>query len=248
MKMEINSEIIGVWFLVLMTLSILSYLYGDNPFYKSAEHIFVGVSAGYVFALTWWDQIWPNLFGRLFPDYVDAGFDLNLFYIVPLILGIFMLLRLIPSLSWLARISIGYIVGMAAGLKIYVFMNSNILKQIEHSAIDFNMNGWEIFNHIIILFGVISALVYFFFSKEHKGVIGKISKIGIYFLMVKFGASFGFAVMGRISLLIGRFEDLINYSTKEYNYSTYIILVVMIIILGFWSFFMKEDVQNNIEE
>ena len=246
--MELNVEIIGVWFLVLMTLSILSYLYGDNPFYKAAEHIFVGVSAGYVFAITWWDQVWPNLFGRLFPEYVDAGFELNLFYIIPLILGIFMLCRLIPSLSWLARISIGYIVGMAAGLKIYVFMNSNILAQIQNSAIDFNKNGWEIFNDILILFGVISGLVYFFFSKEHKGTIGKISKIGIYFLMIKFGASFGFAVMGRISLLIGRFEDLINYSNAQYNFATPIILIVMIGCLGFWSFFAKNEVENNIEE
>ena len=246
--MELNVEIIGVWFLVLMTLSILSYLYGDNPFYKAAEHIFVGVSAGYVFAITWWDQVWPNLFGRLFPEYVDAGFELNLFYIIPLILGIFMLCRLIPSLSWLARISIGYIVGMAAGLKIYVFMNSNILAQIQNSAIDFNKNGWEIFNDILILFGVISGLVYFFFSKEHKGTIGKISKIGIYFLMIKFGASFGFAVMGRISLLIGRFEDLINYSDAQYNFATPIILIVMIGCLGFWSFFAKNEVENNIEE
>ena len=164
--MEFNLEIIGVWFLVLMTLSILSYLIGDNPFYKAAEHIFVGVSAGYVFAITWWDQVWPNLFGRLFPDFVDAGFDFDLLYIIPLILGIFMLCRLIPSLSWLARISIGYIVGMAAGLKMYVFMNSNILMQIQNSAIDFSKNGWEIFNHILILFGVISALIYFFFSKR----------------------------------------------------------------------------------
>ena len=203
--MNLNFEIIGVWVLVLMTLSILSYLYGDNPFYKAAEHIFVGVSAGYVFALTWWDQVWPNLFGRLFPSYVNAGFEFDFLYIIPLVLGIFMLCRLIPSLSWLARISIGYIVGMAAGLKIYVFMNSNILKQIQNSGIDFSNNGWEIFNHLLILFGVISALIYFFFSKEHKGTIGKISKVGIYFLMIKFGASFGFAVMGRISLLIGRF-------------------------------------------
>tara|TARA_B100002052_G_C15883359_1_gene600439 strand:+ start:2841 stop:3614 length:774 start_codon:yes stop_codon:yes gene_type:complete len=244
-NMEFNLEIVGVWFLVLMTLSILSYLVGDNPFYKISEHIFVGVSAGYVFAITWWDQVWPNLFGRLFPNYVNAGFDLDLFYVVPLVLGIFMLCRLIPSLSWLARISIGYIVGMAAGLKIYVFMNSNILLQIQNSAIDFGKNGWEIFNHILILFGVISALIYFFFSKEHTGLIGKISKIGIYFLMIKFGASFGFAVMGRISLLIGRFEDLINYSSIEYNYATPMILVFMIIALGFWSFFTKEENKNN---
>ena len=66
--------------------------------------------------------------------------------------------------------------------------------------------------------------------------------------MIKFGASFGFAVMGRISLLIGRFEDLINYSTQEYNYSTFIILFIMIVSLGFWSIFMKEEVKKNIEE
>ena len=241
--MSFNLDIIGVWLLVLMTICILSYLYGDNPFYKVAEHIFVGVSAGYIFALTWWDQLWPNLFGRLFPKYVDAGFDFSPSYIIPLILGIFMLLRLIPSLSWLARISIAFIVGMAAGLKVYVYVNSNILIQIQNSAIDFTDSGWEIFNDILILLGVISALVYFFFSKEHKGVVGTVSKIGIYFLMIKFGASFGFAVMGRISLLIGRFEDLINYSTIEYNYATPIILVFMIILLGIWSF-----KKNNMEK
>ena len=245
--MNLNFDIIGVWILILMTLSILSYLYGDNPFYKAAEHIFVGVSAGYVFALTWWDQVWPNLFGRLFPSYVDAGFEFDFLYVIPLVLGIFMICRLIPSLSWLARISIGYIVGMAAGLKIYVFMNSNILKQIQNSGIDFSNNGWDIFNHLLILFGVISALIYFFFSKEHKGTIGKISKIGIYFLMIKFGASFGFAVMGRISLLIGRFEELIKYSYEDYNYATPIIMFFIVVCLGCWSFISNES-QKNIKE
>ena len=243
--MILNLDIIGVWLLVLMTLCILSYLYGDNPFYKIAEHIFVGVSAGYIFALTWWDQIWPNLFGRLFPSYVDAGFDFSPSYIIPLILGIFMLFRLIPSLSWLARFPIAFIVGMAAGLKVYVYINSNILMQIQNSAIDFSKSGGEIFNHILVLLGVISALVYFFFSKEHKGAIGTVSKIGIYFLMIKFGASFGFAVMGRISLLIGRFEDLINYSSQQYNYATPIILIAMIVSLGIWSFQNNKAEKNN---
>ena len=243
--MGLNFDMIGTWLLVLMTLCILSYLFGDNPFYKIAEHVFVGVSAGYVFALTWWDQIWPNLFGRLFPRYVDAGFDFSPIYIIPLILGIFMLFRLIPSLSWLARIAIAYIVGMAAGLKFYVYINSNILMQIQNSGIDFTKSSWDIFNHILILFGVISALVYFFFSKEHKGAVGTLSKIGVYFLMIKFGASFGFAVMGRVSLLIGRFEDLINYSSIEYNYATFVILIFMIVVLGLWSFQSKKVKEIN---
>ena len=244
--MNFSIEMIGVWFAVLLTLSIFSYLYGDNPFYKSAEHIFVGVSAGYIFAITFWDTIWPNLFGRLFPSYVQAGFEFDIIYIIPLLLGIFMLLRLSKKYSWLSRISIAYIVGMAAGLKFYVFLNSNLIIQIKSSMLDFNTDIIGIINQIIILIGVISGLVYFFFSKEHKGTIGKISKVGIYFLMIKFGASFGFAVMGRISLLIGRFEELIKYSSKEYSYSTPIILISMVIILTIWS--IKETKNDKLKQ
>jgi|TARA_B110000263_G_scaffold46619_1_gene38708 hypothetical protein len=244
--MNFSIEMIGVWFAVLLTLSIFSYLYGDNPFYKSAEHIFVGVSAGYIFAITFWDTIWPNLFGRLFPSYVQAGFKFDIIYIIPLLLGIFMLLRLSKKYSWLSRISIAYIVGMAAGLKFYVFLNSNLIIQIKSSMLDFNTDIIGIINQIIILIGVISGLVYFFFSKEHKGTIGKISKVGIYFLMIKFGASFGFAVMGRVSLLIGRFEELIKYSSKEYSYSTPIILISMVIILTIWS--VKETKNDKLKQ
>ena len=63
--------------------------------------------------------------------------------------------------------------------------------------------------------------------------------------MIKFGASFGFAVMGRISLLIGRFEELIEFSKPEYYYSTPIILVMIVITLGYWAF---KDNNKTIEE
>ena len=96
-------ELIGVWCVVLLTLSIFSYLYGYNPFYKAAEHIFVGVAAGYIFTITFWDTIWPNLFGRLFPSYVKAGFEFDITYIFPFILGVFMLCRLSKNM-------VGYLV------------------------------------------------------------------------------------------------------------------------------------------
>ena len=238
-------EIIGVWCAVLLTLSIFSYLYGDNPFYKAAEHIFVGVSAGYIFTITFWDTIWPNLFGRLFPTIVQAGFDFDASYIFPLILGVFMLFRLSKKYDWLSRISIAYIVGMMAGLKFYVFLNSNLLTQVKSSAINLSGSYLSIINEFIVLIGVISGLVYFFFSKEHAGVVGKVSRIGVYFLMIKFGASFGFAVMGRISLLIGRFEELIEYSSFKYYYSTPAILVLMIIVLTYWSVKNTNINENN---
>ena len=193
-------------------------------------------------------MVYPNLFGRLFPGFVDAGFDFEIIYVIPLILGIFMLFRLSKKYSWLSRISIAYIVGMAAGLKFYVFLNSNILIQIKSSMLDLSKSYVDILNQLIILVGVICGLVYFFFSKEHKGVIGKISRVGVYFLMIKFGASFGFAVMGRISLLIGRFEDLIKYSGSYYNFSTPIILLFMILILGYWSYKEKNNLKDKNNE
>ena len=156
-----------------------------------------------------------------------------------------MLFRLSKKYDWLSRISIAYIVGMMAGLKFYVFLNSNLLTQIKSSTVNLSGTYYSIINEVIILVGVISGLVYFFFSKEHTGVIGKVSRIGIYFLMIKFGASFGFAVMGRISLLIGRFEELIEFSKPEFYYSTPVILVIMIMVLSYWAFKENNDVNNK---
>ena len=54
--------------------------------------------------------------------------------------------------------------------------------------------------------------------------------------MISFGASFGFAVMGRISLLIGRFNSLIDFSGKDYYYGSFWIFGMMVIILTIWTY------------
>ena len=63
---------------------------------------------------------------------------------------------------------------------------------------------------VIILIGVICTLVYFYFSKEHKGILKPVSRLGIMFIMIGFGASFGYTVMARVSLLIGRIQFLLG--------------------------------------
>ncbi len=67
----------------------------------------------------------------------------------------------------------------------------------------------NIFNALLMAFGVICILIYFFFSTEHKGGVGVMAKIGIYFLMITFGSSFGYTIMARVSLLIGRMDFLL---------------------------------------
>ena len=58
--------------------------------------------------------------------------------------------------------------------------------------------------------------------------------------MISFGASFGFAVMGRISLLIGRFTDLITFSGADYNYATFWVLILIVSVLGYAAFREKD--------
>ena len=61
----LTAEIMGAWVIVFLTLCIFSFLYKDNPFYKAAEHLYVGVSAGYVAVISFWQQIQPNLLPML---------------------------------------------------------------------------------------------------------------------------------------------------------------------------------------
>lgn len=169
---------------------------------------------------------------------------MHLIYIIPLILGIMMLLSVSSRMSWFARWGIAYTVGMAAGLRAYGYLNSNVLGQIKGTAVSlvdgnlplFSLLGESIFNNLVIFIGTVCGLLYFYFSREHTGGFGRVTRVGIYFLMISFGASFGFAVMGRISLLIGRFLDLMHFADARYDYATIWVLVAMVILLGISAF------------
>jgi hypothetical protein len=57
---------------------------------------------------------------------------------------------------------------------------------------------------------VITTVVYFFFSREQKGGFKFVANIGIVYIMIGFGASFGYTVMARVSLLLGRLQFLLR--------------------------------------
>lgn len=214
---------IQTWIGALLTLMIFSFLYKDNAAYKFAEHLFVGVSAAYWMVQGFWQQIMPNLFGKLAPgmvdDYVQAavGQQPDLVYIIPLILGLLLLCRLVPPVAWLSRWSMAFIIGYTAGSNLTRYLASDFLSQVQKTLelplISTGQDTWLAtimfsISNIVIVGGVVCGLIYFYFSKEHTGLFGRASRAGIWVLMVAFGASFGYTVMARISLLIGRIEYL----------------------------------------
>ena len=190
--------VIGIWIAAGLTLCIYSFLYKDNPFYKFAEHLFVGVSAGFTIAITWHKVITRLIWSPM----KDDG---NFAVLIPAAIGLLMFTRFIPKYRWLIRWPLAFMIGVGAGASIPRTMQSLIFEQAEATLQPFTN-----ISSIVITIGVLCTLIYFFFSVEHKGAVGVVSKIGTFFLMVSFGAAFGYTVMARISLLIGRVYFLLH--------------------------------------
>ena len=189
---------LGTLIAAILTLFIFSFLYRDNPFYKFAEYLLVGISVGYFIVISIKTTVVPKL---VFPIFREG----DLLYLIPGILGFFMFLRFFPKLAWLSRISMALIIGAGAGVSIPAMMQAQIFAQMKAS-----MGSYASINNIIVTLAVITTLSYFFFSREHKGALGTSAKIGVFFMMLFFGATFGYTVMSRVTLLIGRAQFLLG--------------------------------------
>ena len=198
---------LGIWLGALFTFAIFSFLYKDNPFYKTAEQIFVGLSAGYWFVYTVFSILIPNLYDPLTQD-----FSANWIKLIPAILGFMMLMRLIPKTEWVSRFPISVVIGTTSGVFFLRYLKSDVLNQLTATMINpFIGESWVVIvGKIMLIVGTICGVIYFYFSKKHTGALGVSAKIGIYFLMVSFGAAFGYTAMARISLLIGRLKFLLG--------------------------------------
>lgn len=203
------SKSILVWIAALLTLSIYSFLYRDNIFYKFAEHLFVGVSVGYMISVVWQNSFIRRIYDPLFVTktyIVDGQFHIIPFLaiIIPTLIGLFMISVFSKKVNWLIRIPIAFVVGSYAGMSVSPSFQANIFEQTRSTLyVVLSISSF------IMILGVITTLVYFFFSKEHKGFLGKTANVGIWFIMIAFGASFGYTVMARVSLLIGRMNFLL---------------------------------------
>jgi len=233
-----DATVFGAWVATGLTLFIFSFLYKDNPLFKLAEHLYVGVSVGYTIV-----KAYDTVIVHLIVKPIFEQGEIALF--IPVAIGMLMLARYVPKAAWLSRYAFAFIVGVGSGLAIPRTISSFILKQIEDTVrpllsiaggegVIFSMNllnPASNLNAIIILIGVSSVLFYFFFSIEHSGPGKVVARTGVLFLMIAFGAAFGYTVMARMSLLIGRLTDLIEFSDTSYGRPTLWLLILTVGVL-----------------
>lgn len=193
----------GTLFAGILTLAVFSFLFGDNPIYRAAESLLVGLSIGYAAVISWnavlVGQLWEPL---------RSGQHLDL--LIPAGLALLLLGRLSTRWSAWSRVPLAILIGVGAGTAIPAMLEARTLTQLQATIGPLWGSGGPDFARIILVSGVLSTLAYFYFTRPDSKLLSSSSRIGVIFLMIFFGTTFGYTVMSRMSLLIGRLDFLVS--------------------------------------
>jgi len=185
------------WVAAICTIAVFTYLYGENPFWRLAEHMYVGLAAAWSVGYQWHAYIKPFITD----DLMTHGYWS---LVLPAILGLLIYTRYFPSVAWLARYPLSFWIGYGAGY-VLAFTPAVYLNQITASFVKLNeINQW------ILLIALLTTLMYFFFTLRRDNAVMKYgASIGRYAIMVALGANFGSTMLYRFSLFLGRAKFLL---------------------------------------
>jgi hypothetical protein len=196
----------------LFTLMILSYLIGDNPLFRIAVYVFVGVSAGYVAVVALWQVLWPDLISPI----ISGSPMQRALLAVPLLLSGMLLMKAWPSLTRLGMPAMGLLVGVGAAVAVGGAVSGTLLPQINATITAFGVGKLtsieSVFDAVLILVGVAATLVYFQFSARTMadgsvrrfGLIELVAFVGSIFVAITLGVLFAGIYSAALTALIER--------------------------------------------
>jgi hypothetical protein len=216
------TEFIGLALGFLLTILVFSYLLGDNPFFRLAIHIFIGVSAAYVALITINNVLIP----RLVVPIITGSQGERLQSIILVIPSLFLFLKVTPlrnAGNWVVAILVGIGAAAAIGGAITGTLFPQILgtiNSVDPSTYLITTNLWDqAINGTIIVLGTITTLVYFHFGtmgipgqpNQRLPIIETISHVGKIFLAVTFGALYAGVYLSALAALVERLSFLWDF-------------------------------------
>lgn len=203
-----------IWVAAIATLAIFSYVWRENPAFRLAEYIFVALATGNGVVMVYDSYLKPFFV-------IDVGQNGQYFLLIPFAVGLLIYARNIRGLGWLSRLPMSLWVGYGAGY-VLAWSPQPLFVQLRDTFVHFYQTypdgplaghfwlGGTV-NGLLFFVGVITTLMYFFFTMERRGPAMRWSAtIGRWTIMLALGAAFGTAVQGRMSLLIGRIQFLLG--------------------------------------
>ena len=216
------TEFIGLALGFLLTILIFSYLMGDNPFFRLAIHVFIGVSAAYVAIITINNVLIPRLIMPMINGSQGERL-LSIILLIPSLFLFFKVTRLRSAGNWSVAILVGIGAAAAIGGAITGTLFPQILgtiNSVDPSAYTVTTSRWDqAINGLIIVIGTISTLLYFHFgtqdipgqSDERLPFIESISKIGKVFLAITFGALYAGVYLSALAALVERLSFIWDF-------------------------------------
>ncbi len=188
----------AIWAQAICTLAVLTYLYKDNPIWRFAESVYLGLAVSYVFVYYFDSFIRPAVGEWI----IKQG---QWHYILAIVLGLLIFFRYLPSLSWIARYPMSFWVGYGTGYAL-AFTPAVWLDQITASFVPLNT-----LQNVLVFIGVLTTLTYFFFTlAKENPVVGGVAEVGKWYIMVALGSAFGNTVLYRWNLFLARANMLIT--------------------------------------
>ena len=134
-----TASAIGIIVAAGLTFVMYSFLYRDNPLFKIAENLYVGVTLGYGAIMTWRLSLMPEVYDPFFNSPTWGAFwNSALHRTVPIILGVLLVTRLSRKYGWLSRYSYALMIGWGSGLAIPLTVHSYILQQLSSAIAPFH--------------------------------------------------------------------------------------------------------------
>ena len=211
----------------LFTVMILSYLIGDNPLFKIAVYLFVGVASGYAAAIVIWQVLIPKLFLPTLNIIQTGDYTRGILLVAPW-LGIgFILMKISPRLAGTARITMAYLVGVGAAVTLVGALTGTIIPQVEATMNFFDGAIFKpaaemieiAFSGSVILLGTVTSLAYFHFGARQKvdgstrrsGIVNLLAWIGRIFIGSTLVAVFAGVYAAALTALIERISSIVNF-------------------------------------
>jgi hypothetical protein len=219
MPIELISGLVGL----ILTLMVFSYLIGDNPLFRIAVYLFIGVASGYAATVVWHYVLFPKL--------SQALDTLNPFAIIPLILGLSLLTKLFPRISWVGSFAMAVLVGVAAAAAVGGALIGTLLPQAQAAidGFDFRSAGSgpnaliQLVEGGVMLLGTVFTLASFHFSAgraadgaaKRNRIIEGIAWVGRIFIAITFGALFAGVYVSALTAMIERLSFILNFIREQ---------------------------------
>ncbi|GAB4113852.1 MAG: hypothetical protein Fur005_04720 [Roseiflexaceae bacterium] len=199
-------------FAIILSIAVLSRIVADNPLFRAAQYIFVGVSLGLAFVVAFHQVLKPTALALM-----SGSTDSLLLYGIPVLLGLFLIPRAVggQELSWLANIPLALIFGVGSALAISGAILGTLLPQILLTAQPLSADPMLALGSLVLTIATILVLTRFYYSVPQqaggKRMLALVGAIGHWILMIAFGFFFAGALQTYLSALTERLLFILGF-------------------------------------